>query len=195
MRKTWLVQRLKKAKDYINPYGNVTIELSSEGRDIIGKVVEPSYMGAAEYEFGAYAKCLSKMWEYGSNNELSIKKLDNYKGSGKTVTVIYNLKDRVDALEDIDYIYDKVAEVRDEGRYSQISKNDVGTFYDTLKNKAVGVDSDIIGWLSIKGYYAFFTDNQIAYDFAKAVGYKAEMDELVDNLERWKPNIKLPNVK
>ena len=56
----WLMQRLKKPTGYVNPYGDVNREVKERS---IAEVVSPDYMGAAEYEWGAYGKCIDTMYK------------------------------------------------------------------------------------------------------------------------------------
>ena len=60
---TWLIQRLSKPRGFINPWGDV----NNGVKDVnIKDVVSPDYMGAAEYEWGTYSKCIEIMQKYGT---------------------------------------------------------------------------------------------------------------------------------
>ena len=64
-RTTWLVQRYSPGAGFVNPFGDMNREIGNEvAQKLIADVVSPDYMGAAEYEWGAYPKCLEKMFEH-----------------------------------------------------------------------------------------------------------------------------------
>ena len=60
---TWLIQRLNKPKGYKNPWGDI----NNEVKDVdISDIIDPDYMGAAEYEWGIYNECIETMQKYGT---------------------------------------------------------------------------------------------------------------------------------
>ncbi len=60
---SWIVQRLNSPEKIMNPYGN-TIEFDDKDSvDRVAKVFSTDYMGAAEYEWGALPKAMSRMYE------------------------------------------------------------------------------------------------------------------------------------
>ena len=58
------MQRLKRSAGFINPWGNTALDIKNKDvAKLFMSIVDPSYMGAAEYEWGALPECLSKMWD------------------------------------------------------------------------------------------------------------------------------------
>ena len=173
MNPTWLMQRLKEPKGYTNPYGDVNNEIPPqhldelELEDNIDKVVSPDYMGAAEYEWGAYGKCIDEMYDEGVHK----KTISIYPDTCmKPVNIVFctkhltseikddgiqrPLKLSNDIIEQVRNLYLNVSsEYHKTGRYINISKNDYGSFYRALQDYE---NSKYIGWLNIKEHYAIF---------------------------------------
>ena len=146
----WLVARLSKPVGYVNPFGACSPEAQTELKD----VVSFDYMGAAEYEYGAIPKCLSNMWKMPLILE-TISTPDEAKVELAHIVRIRTIEsDKL--IESIQDIYEKGKN----DSIKEVSKGDYGSYYKALHN-----DSEAIGWLNIKHYFAWFIDKEVAVDF------------------------------
>ena len=166
---TWLIQRLIKPKGYKNPWGDVNTEV----KDVdIDNVITPDYMGAAEYEWGIYSKCMETMQEY--KTKLSVISLypesKRHSASIPVYIVSANGCEDSEVIEEIRHLYFSPSlKLHETGILPEISKNDYSTFYQECRKVAICKFNDIHthGWLNVKKYYAFFIDSDLAESFNK----------------------------
>ena len=174
IRRSWNVQRFSRGVDYINPFGNVALDIEDKDlAKLLLSICSPDYMGASEYEWGALPKCLGKMWK--TPLEMGNTDINDVK-----VYVIYPTQDvgwRDDKIsfdqyvKDINSIYNMV-DVRGD-KMNEVCKRDYGSF-----NKAINKENDkTIGWLSLCNHYAWFLDKNIAKKFGVLVNYKQEEEK------------------
>ena len=166
---TWLIQRLSKPRGFINPWGDV----NNGVKDVnIKDVVSPDYMGAAEYEWGTYSKCIEIMQKYGT--KLSIISLypENTTGRYSASIPIYIVSSKgcepSEVIEEIRHLYFKPSlELHETGLLPEISKSDYSSFYKECRKVAVCKFNDIRthGWLNVKKYYSFFIESELAESF------------------------------
>ena len=178
-RTIWLVQRYSAGTGFINPYGDMNNQIGhEEAQELMSSLVSPEYMGAAEYEWGAYPECLSKMFEHHL-------KLEEYYGFGPPIYIIS--QDIELAKAGIKKIYDEteVSFVGHDGKvyYDEISKGDYGSFRNVIDEE--GRDIKTIGWLSLKGYYAWFTVKDIAETFMKLLT-EDELNKMINTKQEEK---------
>ena len=161
---TWLIQRLNKPKGYKNPWGDV----NNEVKDVdIAKVIDPQYMGAAEYEWGIYNKCIETMQKYGTTQ----RAIYIYPKDKNIPVYIVSSNgcedDEVD--EQIRFLYLEPSRILHEtGKLPhEISKSGYCSFYRTCRKAAVYNLKDIRthGWLNVKKFYAFFVERDLAESF------------------------------
>jgi hypothetical protein len=169
IRQSWKVQRFNKGVDYINPFGNVALEIDDKKLvKVLTSIIEPDYMGAAEYEWGAFPKCLAKMWD-------TPLEIDNTKINDTKVYVVYPTQDMFweddkisfeAYIKDINAMYN-MTDTRG-GKVNEIAKSDYGSFKQAIDGK----NDKTIGWLSLSNHYAWFLNEDIAINFGKLVNYK-----------------------
>jgi len=173
-RTTWLVQRYSPGTGFINLYGDMNQQIGNEvAQKLISDLVSPDYMGAAEYEWGAYPECLAKMYEH----ELVVKEYDGFD------IPIYIVAADIDfAKVCIHLIYNETKLINNswsDNTYDEVSKADYGSFKKTVLGKS---RQNTIGWLSLKGHYAWFTDENIAKTF-KQLLTPDEWEEIAEAIE------------
>ena len=173
-RTIWLVQRYSPGAGFINPFGDMNGQIGNEvAQKLIADVVSPDYMGAAEYEWGAYSECLSKMYEH----ELVVEEYDGFD------IPIYIVASSIDfAKVCIHLIYNETELVNSysDSTYNEISKSDYGSFKKTVLGQS---RQNTIGWLSLRGHYAWFTDKDIAKTF-KQLLTPDEWKEIAEAIEK-----------
>ena len=173
-RTIWLVQRYSPGTGFINPWGDMNKQIGNEvAQKLISDLVSPDYMGAAEYEWGAYPECLAKMYEH----ELVVKEYDGFD------IPIYIVAADIDfAKVCIHLIYNETKLINNswsDNTYDEVSKADYGSFKKTVLGKS---RQNTIGWLSLKGHYAWFTDENIAKTF-KQLLTPDEWEEIAEAIE------------
>jgi hypothetical protein len=165
--KIWLMQRLKEPEDFVNPFGNVNVEIKDTDID---DVIDPDYMGAAEYEWGAYSKCIDEMYKWGVFNVMIYiySNKDEPKLNRIPVNIVHcNGADIDNIIEQVRYLYLEVSRIYHKtGSFFEISKNDRGSFYRALQDRN---NPKYIGWLNIKEYYAIFPSGDHAEYFINHV--------------------------
>ena len=174
-RTIWLVQRYSPGTGFINPWGDMNKQIGNEvAQKLISDLVSPDYMGAAEYEWGAYPECLAKMYEH----ELVVKEYDGFD------IPIYIVAADIDfAKVCIHLIYNETKLINNswsDNTYDEVSKADYGSFKKTVLGKN---RQNTIGWLSLNGYYAWFTDKDIAKTF-KQLLTPDEWKEIAEAIEK-----------
>ena len=164
---TWLIQRLNKPVGFKNPFGDVSVQVE-EGNDCsvkIEDVISPDYMGAAEYEWGVFPKCLKTMVKFGTNNE-TVWLHDIH---DKPIYVVSANGCDIDEVRTIiDYLYFAPSlELHNTGMLPEISKSDHSSFYKTMQYRLVNDFKNIRthGWLNVKKYFAWFVDDEMAQAF------------------------------
>jgi hypothetical protein len=145
---TWLVQRFEKPTGHINPFGDVNAEVGhKDTQEKLMNIVSPAYMGAFEYECGSYSECLAAMYEAES---LELVTIDIFP------RIIHLITSDID--RDVEEIH-KLYVDSDAGK--EVSKNDSGSFRRVMCNE----DDRTVGWMSLKGHYAWFIDKSVAREF------------------------------
>ena len=154
----WLVQRVSKPKDYVNPFNNT----DKAAQTTLMNVISFDYMGAAEYEHGAVNECLSDMWE----GELNFHKINipgKYNDKYKMMYLVV-LKGTADSLDDI---LTAITEVLYKGKGDdEVSKADYGSYYRALTETDKRFIPDTKGWINLKHRFAWFIDKEMAHNFA-----------------------------
>lgn len=166
---SWIVQQLLTPVDFINPFGNILMELGDDARNTIKKVFEPEYMGAAEFEWGALPKSLARMYE---DNDLIIETLPLFENTMEQIEppiqIIYvgNKNKAIDRLFSINKIYEESKQnFGTKSAMKEVSKNDFGSFYQTI-NK---IQTDLPGRFNkrLKGWYDLMLDYAVFLDDEK----------------------------
>ena len=163
----WLIQRLSKPKGFKNPFGDVSVQIEKdEDYSIpIEDVISPDYMGAAEYEWGIFPKCIKKMIDSGTNNGM----IWTHDIHHKLVYVVSaNGCDIQEVRDIIDYLFFAPSlELHNTGRLPEISKSDYSSFYRSMSHCLVNDYKSLRthGWLNVKKYFAWFTDKEMALAF------------------------------
>ena len=148
---TWLVQRFERPTGYINPFGDVNAEVGNkDAQKALMNTVSPAYMGAYEFECGSYSECLAAMFE---SESLELVKVDTFP---KTIYLITS-----NIEYDVSEINRLLVDSTEVGR--EVSKNDSGSF----KKAMCDEDDRTVGWMSLKGHYAWFVDKGVAEEFFK----------------------------
>ena len=154
----WLMQRLEKPTGYVNPWGDVNHEIKDKS---IADVISPDYMGAAEYEWGVYNKCLDTMYKWGAWSRM-IHIYPTYKSIPVNIVSTHGCEE-AEIEEQVRYLYLEVSRVKHEtGSYPEISKSDLGSFYRDCQDF---MNAKYIGWLNVKKFYAIFLNGDHAKDF------------------------------
>ena len=162
---TWLIQRLNKPRGYINPFGDVNHEIKDRS---ITDVISPDYMGAAEYEWGVYQKCIDTMYKWGVFNITtfiySSKDEPQFRTNHIPVNIVHcNGAEIDDIIDQVRYLYLEVSRIHHEtGSFPEISKSDCGSFYQACQDYT---NAKHIGWLNIKQCYAIFLNGDHTEDF------------------------------
>lgn len=161
MKRTWLIQRLKK------PYGNKWQDMGFEGNPFefgggllrgglskeayaaLNSAFSFDYMGSAEFEFGAVPAALKEIVDY-------IKKKDYANGmieqDGKTVFLLC----RESQKEEVSDLIKRL--MKEEPSGAELKE---GCY---LRDALAGVKyHDYIGWIELDNAFMFFTDRE-AYD-------------------------------
>lgn len=160
---TWLIQRLSKPKGYKNPFGDVSVGVEDYASSVsIEDVFTPDYMGAAEYEWGVFPKCLGTMQMMGAEGR-------NYSIHNKGIYVVMAKGCDVDEIKSIiNYLYFKPSlELHNTGRLPEISKSDYSSFYRAMSHCLVNDYKSVRthGWLNVSKYFAWFIDKDMALAF------------------------------
>jgi hypothetical protein len=156
---TWLIQRLSRPKGFVNPWGDVNSEIND---DVLDKIIHPEYMGAAEYEFGVYNKCIAAMLKFGTKGKF-------HKIHDRLIHVVHTKGCDVNEIkEQIDYLYFGASiKKHNTGHYPEISKSDHSSFYREYEKFLVYDRKSMTthGWLNVNKFYAFFLDEEMAMAF------------------------------
>jgi len=161
----WLMQRLSKPTGSVNPWGDVNHEIKDRS---ITDVISPDYMGAAEYEWGVYQKCIDTMYKWGVFNTMIYiypsKDKPKFRTNHIPVNIVHcNGAEIADIVKQVRYLYLEVSRVYHEtGTFPEISKNDHGSFYRALQDRE---NPKHIGWLNVKQCYGIFPNGDHAEDF------------------------------
>jgi len=160
---SWIVQRLNSPEKIMNPYGN-TIEFDDKDSvDRVAKVFSTDYMGAAEYEWGALPKAMSRMYE----KSISLIMLEH---SNFKCWIVYSfpydfglfqimaLELRVKRFVEENYLKGK--DWDKQGK--EVAKNDYGSFYIRVNNEW---DKELMGWFDLQNDFAWFIDKKMAEEF------------------------------
>ena len=181
----WLVQRCSMPKEFINPFGNNITELKDgAAQKALSKVISTDYMGAAEYEWGAFPERLAKFWKLGSANDLG------YHSVFLPQTFAFDRWYVVCHWEKITEVQEALIElvkksVKKDDYWSEVSKGDHASFRRVLLQEDDGYDTK--GWISMKHNIAWFVDEEMAKGFFHLMnGKKQDMDEDYLNAEMYR---------
>ena len=129
---TWLIQRLRKPIGFKNPWGDVSIQVKDDEDYSVSieDVINPDYMGAAEYEWGVFPKCIETMQKMGTNNE-TVWTHDIHNKRVYIVSANESGGRDFDEIRDIiDYLFFAPSlELHNTGTLPEISKSDYSSFY------------------------------------------------------------------
>jgi len=176
--RSWIVQQLSiptKGK-MPNPFTDIGIGLTESAQNEIYKVFSTEYMGAAEFEWGAFQKTLSKMWD---DKDLVHEVIEFYlhditkedlldpECDGPPIKMYYvgnslkmdshvnNVRKNLNRL---------ISSYEKYGRYIQVTKADNGSMfkaiYDINGDGECYRNEDIKGWLCFDNHYAVFLDDK-----------------------------------
>lgn len=161
MERTYLVQRLLKPKEAINPFsfggGLKNGGLSNDALNLIGKIWSFDYMGSAEFEFGAVPKTLSKILEYSNKNATN--------GEIKLIKPIF-------------YLCEKNMKKNVEERIKQIAKEKIAYLKEPtfLKESLMGKNFyDYAGWLELNNNFMFFIDEEMFFNSLNFFGIERKI--------------------
>ena len=163
---TWLIQRLNKPKGYKNPWGDV----NNEVKDVnIAEVIDPAYMGAAEYEFGTYRNCIDVMLKHGTKSSIIALYPDKRMNASIPIHIVSSKGcEDTEVIEQIRHLYfGPSLTLHETGMLPEISKNDNSSFYRECRHLALCDFKEIRthGWLNVKKFYAFFIERELAESF------------------------------
>ena len=164
---TWLIQRLNKPVGFKNPFGDVSVQVENNDDYSVNieDVISPDYMGAAEYEWGIFPKCIETMIKFGTNNgmvwthDIHHKLVYVVSANGVDIDEVRNI---------IDYLFFAPSlELHNTGKLPEISKSDYSSFYKSMSHCLVNDYKSlrIHGWLNVKKHFAWFTDKEMALAF------------------------------
>jgi hypothetical protein len=166
----WLIQRIKQGIGYKNPWGDVNNTTDLKG---IERLIQPDYMGAAEFEYGAYHSTLERMVDAKFRGDLYLKKIpikiwefcdesDDGNVVSKTnvgvwISVIYWCSETT-TLDDITARIQRIADRSNNNpnikwhSKPETSKNDYSSFYNALIHKHdINSNNDKLatGWIDV----------------------------------------------
>jgi len=167
---TWLIQRLSKPVGFKNPFGDVSVQVENDDDYSVSieDVISPDYMGAAEYEWGIFPKCIKMMQDMGTHpngvwrheiHHKSVYVVSSNESGGRNFDEIRDI---------IDYLYFAPSlELHNTGRLPEISKSDHSSFYRAMSRCLVNDYKNVKthGWLNVKRYFAWFIDKEMAFAF------------------------------
>lgn len=158
-----MIQRLNKPTGFKNPFGNVSIDINDDNTSInIQDIIDPDYMGAAEYEWGVFPKCIKTMQKMGTEE-------CTYYIHNKPVYIVMAKGCDIDEVENIiNYLYFASSlELHNNGKLPEISKSDYSSFYRAMSRCMVGDYKGIRthGWLNVKKFFGWFLDEDMALAF------------------------------
>lgn len=166
MEKTYLVQRLTKPRGGTNPFsfggGLVNGGLSDEGAELISKVWDFDYMGAAEFELGAIPKTLQRIAQYSSEGSVVTGEVP----LGKDILYLCE-KDMKSGVERvIQKIADDTLRLKEPAFLKEVIEwNDKSEGND-------GFEPMYKGWLELNNGFAFFIDQEMYNNTLKLFGIK-----------------------
>lgn len=158
MNSTYLIQRLNKPQNFINPFsfgvGFKNGGLSDKAAEIIKGIWSFDYMGSAEFEFGAIPKSLREISIYSHENKAEIGEIRLQK------PVFYFCKG--DIKEDTEKIIRELAKdklwLKQPSFFSEVLNNENPQYYRTK------------GWLELDNNFMFFVDKEMYEKTLKLFG-------------------------
>ena len=171
MRRSWLIQRLKA------PYDNVILNafsfggglknggLSDEAMKIVNAVCSVDYMGAAEFEFGAFQKALEKMFDVRTklvSNSFKVNYRYDFRGWGGNPAKLYEGKKRVYYLCQKDHekeVKERIAKwamAEPFGETKELIRLD-----ESMSDMPKEITREVTGWLELDNGFMFFTDEKM----------------------------------
>ena len=162
----WLMQRLSEPTGYVNPFGDVNHEIKDKS---ITDIIEPDYMGAAEYEFGTYRNCIDVMLKHGTKSSIIALYPDKRMNASIPIHIVSSKGcEDTEVVEQIRHLYfGPSLTLHETGMLPEISKNDRSSFYRECRHLALCNFKEIKthGWLNVKKFYAFFIERELAESF------------------------------
>jgi len=200
--KPWLLQRLEVGNEVnaLNPFGNVLIETQDLAK-LIGKVVIPGYMGAAEFEHGVFGKALNRMFtssdyhvyefsmiipiyvvcsSYGDERYLIEHIIRNHLIKSLENVVVGNFVSKEEASTDT---IDTVLQGAETWAVNETSKNDYGSFLKVLTKMAEShgaYSGKLVGWFDVAMDYAWFIDRTTAKHFNTLLHPRADFEAILE---------------
>jgi len=166
MERTYLVQRLKKPQEKINPFnfggGLENGGLSNEGAELINKIWSFDYMGASEFEWGAIPKALQRIAQYSSKGNAVTGQL------GKDVHYLCERDIRSNVEQAIREIADDSLRLKEPAYLKEVieGKNTFAQRY--------------VGWLELNNGFAFFVDRDMYDRTLKLFGVNERQKQLTE---------------
>jgi hypothetical protein len=169
---SWLVQRVLKEQDYINPFGTNVGDTKIEFFDKFNKDYPMDYMGAAEFENGSIEDTLSYMYKQDMHLVKHSLYLENFKAAGVEIYIWHPVKEETkNYINDVFHLYNS-GDPKSDLKRKEVSKNDYGSFYQEVNMDA----GHNIGWLSLTNKYIFFLNEEKAKSFGKYIDEKEEIN-------------------
>ena len=180
--KNRLVQRLSKPTGYINPWGDMNKQIPSILK--FEDIADPDYMGAAEFEWGAYPNFFKHMVDKYLDKKVFKTQFEvkHWLHPDKTVaTYLIGFGDELNIIKSIgEYMQRSNPDNPKKHPFGrEVSKNDYGSFADTIKdivseeNKS---NKQTIGWINLDGRehpeylnygFMWFISEEMYKDFIK----------------------------
>lgn len=182
MRRSWLIQRLRKPSDstIVNAFafggGIKNGGLTDEAMKLVQQVCSVDYMGAAEFEFGIFQETLEKIVIDIKQFIAGSFKVDyryDHRGWGEEPSKLYEGKKRVY------YLCQKEDEEEVKARISKWAMKE--PYGDTKESIALNMSmsdmpresyQEIVGWLELDNGFMFFTDKKMWRGACKMFGVK-----------------------
>lgn len=158
--RSWIVQRLNKPQEFLNPYGNTIDFNDKDSVDRVAKVFSTDYMGAFEYEHGILGQSMSRMYD----NKTT---LIEYKTADFHCYIVFTT-DSNWGLSEIKSQKQLVKQFIKENYFKgmnreSVAKNDYGSFYERVNGKFY--NEELLGWYDLQNDFAWFIDKKMAKEF------------------------------
>ena len=171
MNQTRLIQRLEipREKEHDNPFA-FGADLKRGGFKkktyaMLSKIFVFDYMGAAEYKWGAVPESLGKIWDYGTQKELTAGVLNLEEGA-----VFYICNRRIE--KETRTVIKRIA-------HGGIRTRDYVGLREAVKNRDRR-PGDLAGWIELDNSFMFFVDKPMFEKSAKLFGMELSAPKPAD---------------
>lgn len=158
----YLVQRLEKVNNPIElefEKGLIKKGLSEEVGAVFSNIMDFSYMGSAEFEWGSLPKSLDYCIKYANDNDLITCEIDVTSGKGRSAPVYYIChKDIEESV--VTWIRKAAKEEHHRCKEGVRLMDSIGGIY----------CYNAVGWYDFKNKFWFFTDRKMFLNVCKLFG-------------------------